>query len=237
MTATDQRTRIVRAASELLVRGGREAVSTRAVSAAAGVQAPAIYRQFGDMHELLHAAARDVFAGYMRQKMKRHANADPIEELKHGWDTHVAFGLANPAAYALLYADPSSEASAADLREGYAMLEALVGRAAEAGHLRVSVPRAARLIHAGACGVTLALVASPPEERDPQLSHAMRDTIYAGILGAATTKAARGPGRVASHAVALRAILSEAPDALSAGERQLMSEWLDRLAARTGRAR
>src|SRR6185436_1264125 len=41
--ATDQRTRIVRAAADLLVRGGQAAVSTRAVSAAAGVQAPALY--------------------------------------------------------------------------------------------------------------------------------------------------------------------------------------------------
>jgi len=48
----DARARIVRAATELLATGGRNAVTTRAVSAAAGVQAPTIYRHFGDMQSL-----------------------------------------------------------------------------------------------------------------------------------------------------------------------------------------
>jgi len=55
---TDGGQRIVRAAAELLTKGGLDAVSTRAVSAAAGVQPPAIYRRFGDMQGLLDAAAR-----------------------------------------------------------------------------------------------------------------------------------------------------------------------------------
>ncbi|NED93539.1 helix-turn-helix transcriptional regulator, partial [Streptomyces sp. SID11233] len=42
------RERIVAAATELLEESGREAVTTRAVAARAGVQAPAIYRLFGD---------------------------------------------------------------------------------------------------------------------------------------------------------------------------------------------
>jgi len=68
---TDGGQRIVRAAAELLTKGGLDAVSTRAVSAAAGVQPPAIYRRFGDMQGLLDAAARDVFARYVRQKATR----------------------------------------------------------------------------------------------------------------------------------------------------------------------
>src|SRR5688572_30149327 len=107
---TDVRERIVCAAAELLTRGGREAVSTRAVSAEAGVQAPAIYRQFGDMQALLHAAAREVLARYVRQKAAREPADDPLEDLRRGWDLHVAFGLANPAAYALLYANATAEA-------------------------------------------------------------------------------------------------------------------------------
>ena len=45
----DARTRILRAATELLATGGRSAVTTRAVSAAARVQPPTIYRHFGAM--------------------------------------------------------------------------------------------------------------------------------------------------------------------------------------------
>ena len=47
------RERIVQAALALLESGGVDAVSTRAVSAAAGVQVPTLYRQFGDMQGLL----------------------------------------------------------------------------------------------------------------------------------------------------------------------------------------
>lgn len=230
--ATDPRTRIVRAAAELLTRGGRAAVSTRAVSAAASVQAPAIYRQFADMQALLHAAAREVFAGYVRDKTTRVLTADPLSELREGWDLHVAFGLKNPDAYTLIYSEPASEADASEVREGLTMLHALVARVAEAGQLRVTVPQAVQLISAGARGVTLSLISEPPEARDLELSETMRETVLSAITVAASGKAPRGQARVAARAVALRAVLEEAPDVLSTGERQLLGEWLDRLAAR-----
>ncbi|MGC4948582.1 TetR family transcriptional regulator, partial [Streptomyces sp. DT224] len=44
--AESNRRRIIAAATRLLAEKGREAVSTRAVGAAAGVQAPTIYRLF-----------------------------------------------------------------------------------------------------------------------------------------------------------------------------------------------
>ena len=65
------RERIVEAAAQLLATGGREAVSTRAVSAAAGVQAPTIYRLFGDKQGLLDAVASRGFADYLRTKITR----------------------------------------------------------------------------------------------------------------------------------------------------------------------
>ena len=51
------RERILAATAKLLAEGGREAASTRAVGAAAGVQAPTIYRLFGDKQGLLDAVA------------------------------------------------------------------------------------------------------------------------------------------------------------------------------------
>ena len=47
-TVDNPRRRIVEAAVELLESGGPDAVSTRAVAAAAGMQPPAIYRLFVD---------------------------------------------------------------------------------------------------------------------------------------------------------------------------------------------
>lgn len=233
--ARDPNERIVRAAVELLTRGGREAVTTRAVSAAAGVQAPTIYRQFGDMSGLLRVAARRVMGDYVRLKALRNPIRDPVEALRHGWDTHVAFGLANPAAYALIYSDWASAGDPPEMREGHAVLEAIVVRVAEAGRLRVPVPQATRLIGAAGCGVTLALLSADPDERDLSLSDSMREIIFASILGAPVSKE-RGPGRAAALAVALRAVLVEADDVFSESEQRLFDEWLGRLATAGGRA-
>ncbi|MDB4942717.1 MAG: tetR, partial [Labilithrix sp.] len=189
------RERIVRAAVQLLSRGGRDAVSTRAVSAAAGVQAPAIYRQFGDMGGLLDAAAREVLAAYVRQKSRREPSDDALDDLRRGWDEHVAFGLANPAAFAILYGGGAADAEPGASREGYAILEQLVRRLADEGRLRGTVASAARLVHAGGSGVTLTLLATEPAERDPHLSTAMREAVLAAISPGSVGAAPRSPGR------------------------------------------
>ena len=101
----ETRERIVATAAELLARGGREAVTTRAVATAAGVQPPTIYRLFGDKVGLLDAVAEHGFQAYLADKGAG-PSADPVEDLRAGWDLHVGFGLANPGLYALMYGDP-----------------------------------------------------------------------------------------------------------------------------------
>src|SRR5207302_3127654 len=160
----DARTRIVRAAVKLLATGGRNAVTTRAVSAAAGVQPPTIYRHFGDMQGLLDLVARETLAVHVREQATRALTDDPVEDLRRGWDLHIGFGLAHPDAFALLYSAPSVAGSRSAIHEGVAVLQGLVARIAEAGRLRVAVARATDLIHAAGTGVTLALAATPPEE-------------------------------------------------------------------------
>ncbi len=231
----DVRTRIIEAAAKLLARGGREAASSRAVSAAAGVQAPTIYRQFGDMQGLLEAVARFTLAEHAARKAGREYAGDPLEDLRRGWDEHVAFGLANPVVYGLIYGNHATGGDAPAVREGFTSLLTLVSRVAEAGRLRVSVPHAAELIAAAGQGVTLSLIAKPPEARDPRLSAALCEAVIAAIATAPTPASPAqlipGPGRVAARAVALRAVLAEAPAALSPAERRLLDEWLDRLSA------
>src|SRR6266576_5944692 len=118
----DARTRIVRAAAQLLATGGRNAVTTRAVSAAAGVQPPTIYRHFGDMQGLFDAVARDTLAVYAQEKTARTLTNDPVEDLRRGWDLHIAFGLANPDAFALLYSAPTAAPYRTVIDEGVALL-------------------------------------------------------------------------------------------------------------------
>jgi len=98
----------------------------------------------------------------------------------------------------------------------------------------VSVPHAARLIAAAGEGVTLSLIATPPKERDLKLSTAMREAVITAITIPTASDASLagipGPERVAMRAVALHAVLAEAPNVLSLAEQQLLGEWLDRLA-------
>ena len=219
----------MRAAADLLAEGGREAVSTRAVAAAAGVQAPTIYRQFGDMRGLLDAVAGHGFSEYLRGKVAREVVEDPVEDLRHGWNLHVEFGLANPALYTLMYGDPRPGATPTAALEAEKILHGLVQRVAEAGRLRVGVERSAQMIHAAGCGVTLTLIGAGPEDRDPALSGATREAILAAVTTAGTATGRAGGGRAANHAVALKAVLPEAEAGLTPGERIVLSEWLDRI--------
>jgi AcrR family transcriptional regulator len=228
------RGRIVRAAAGLLVEGGREAVTTRAVAAAAGVQAPTIYRQFGDMRGLLDEVAGFGFSRYLRDKTSRERVEDPVEDLRRGWDLHVGFGLENPAFYTLMYGDPRPGVEPTAAREASEILHGLVRRVAEAGRLRVGVESAARMIHAAGSGVTLALIGTRPEERDPALSEATREAILASVITDAAPDTATGHDRVSGRAVALKAALPEAPAGFTPPESALLSEWLDRLARHRG---
>lgn len=211
------RARIVAAAYRILAKQGREGLTTRAVAEAAGVQQPAIYREFVDKRGLLDALVAHGVARYFAEKAAHIPHADPIEDLRAGWDGYVAFGLANPAIAALL-ADPELKLSSA--QAGLPYLEARVHRAALAGRLRVSEPQAVSMLHAAGMGTVLALLERP----DPELSAATREAILAAI--AHSPRAETRP--IASAVIALRAALPELV-ALTPRERDLLDEWLARL--------
>ena len=61
----DVRAGILAATARLLAEEGADAVTTRAVAQASGVQAPTIYRLFGDKDGLVDALAEHVMAGYV----------------------------------------------------------------------------------------------------------------------------------------------------------------------------
>ena len=227
MDARATRERIVRAAAELLAAGGREAVSTRAVSAAAGVQAPTIYRLFGDKQGLLDAVGAHGLAEYLHSKTVRERHADPVADLRQGWDLHVGFGLAHPALYALVFGEPRPGVESPAERRSAAVLAGMIRRIAEAGRLRVGEERAAHLVHATGRGITLTLIGMAPEQRDPALSEFARESVIAAITtdGPARTDAT-GP---VPAAVTLRAHLPELT-VLTDAERGLLGEWLDGVA-------
>ena len=230
-TDMNSRDRILQAAARLLSEGGREAVSTRAVSSAADVQAPTIYRQFGDMQGLLDAVAIQGFATYLASKRERETGQDPVEDLRQGWNLNIDFALANPALYTLMYGSPRSGAphpAVAELRE---VLLALVQRVAEAGRLCVGVDRAADMLSAAGGGVALVLITQSGAGGNRTLSVATREAILAAITtnpDPATNSHSPPRSDATRHAVALKASLPEEAHLFTIAERALLDEWLTR---------
>jgi AcrR family transcriptional regulator len=227
-TRGDTRAKIVDVAARLLREQGPSAVTTRGVAEEAGVQAPAIYRLFGDKDGLLEAVAEHVMATYVSAKAAGVATAaaddvDPLADLRSGWEAQIAFGLANPSVFRLL-SDPDRVMHSPAARSGRHVLETRVHRVALTGRLRFGEPRCVDLMQAAAVGTIQALLSTPPDSRDP----ALPDAMYEAVLGQVLTDAPERPdGGRAATAVAFRAVVPSL-DTLSEAERLLMAEWLDR---------
>ncbi|MFF8452386.1 TetR/AcrR family transcriptional regulator [Streptomyces leeuwenhoekii] len=220
------RRRIIDAATSLLERGGRDAVTTRAVADAAGLQPPALYRLFGDKKGLLDAVAEHGFARFLAAKQQIEPTPqDPVRELRDGWDTVVEFGLTNPALYTLMYGEPARSTTV--FRTGFELLRNRIRRIAGAGLLRVEEGLAAQVVHATASGAVLTWLSVPEPERDPALLAALRESMITTITTREPAVEEPGPGGAAR---ALRAALP-GQKALSQAEQQLLAEWLQRLSA------
>ena len=220
------RLRVIEAAIDLLTREGRDAVTTRRVAVAAGLQPPAIYRLFGDKDGLLDAVAEHGFAAFLAAKHVDHDPVDPVEDLRAGWDLAVEFGLANPALYTLMYSEPARAASAA-FKAGTEILMGRIRRLAAGGWLRVDEELAAMIIRATAHGAVLTWLSLPEDRRDPALLTILRESMVTAVTSQRPAVQEPGP---AGAARALRAALP-AQTTLSGAEQRLLGEWLDRLAA------
>ena len=106
-TTDDPRQRIVEAAAALLHDHGAAALTTRGVAQAAGVQAPTIYRLFGDKDGLLDALAEHVMATYVAARATAvPTDADPVDQVRAGnvqeissQDQTIEGDLKKPASY------------------------------------------------------------------------------------------------------------------------------------------
>lgn len=224
---------MLQAAAKLLAESGGEPVSTRAVLAEAGVGAPTLYHHFGDKQGLFDAVVAHGFARYLERKRALPCGADPLEDIRRGWDDHVEYGLTHPAFYALMYgsARPGRRHPAAD--EAEAILRESLERAARAGLLRVPPEAAARMIMAASVGVTLALITEPGGGDADGLSERARDAVLASVAeepGESPEGGRSATGGLPGLAIALGAALDQdGAHVLSPGERALLHEWLRRL--------
>ena len=201
-------------------------MTTRAVASAASVQPPTLYRLFGDKRGLLDAVAEHGVASFIAEKVAAIPHPDPVQDLREAWDAYVTFGLTNPAVFAIMNEIGSAAPRSPAALAGIAVLRSRVRRLALAGRLRMAEERAVALIHAAGVGTITTLLATPQDERDPQLSTVARDIVLAALVADPSEQAGDA---LAPLAVSLRAHLDTA-DTLTPGERLLLQELMNRLA-------
>ena len=99
------RDEILAATARLLAeRGDESLVSIRAVADAVGVTPPSIYLHFADKDALIVEVCEQLFRQFdADQEAAAATYADPLESLKARGRAYVAFGLANPEAYRVLF--------------------------------------------------------------------------------------------------------------------------------------
>lgn len=242
--AVDVRERLLDAAEAQLNASPHQDVAVRAVCEAAGVGAPVLYRVFGDKNGLLEALVNRGFERYLSGKRSAPASDDPVQDLRAGWDSHVAFAVANPAVYRMLYS-PTFATVPSAAAEALELLEKVLERCALAHRLRVDPDLAAQAIMATNVGVALSMITQPKAYTDAALSDRVRDAVHAAVLVPAEP-AADGPSpaeggasakpgeELRRTAVSIGAHLRAAPSsALTAEEAALLQQWLAQLAART----
>ncbi|MET7400018.1 helix-turn-helix domain-containing protein [Dactylosporangium sp. NPDC005572] len=214
------RAAIIAAAAELLDEGGARAVTTRAVAERAGVQAPVIYRLFGDKGGLVEAVAEAAMERYVRSKLTAEgATLDPVDALRAAWQQHVEFGLANPELYQLI-SRPGFKERAPATEQGIDVLRGLIQAMATAGVLVVPERRALEMLHAAGTGAVLALLSNPPHDRDLELPDAMLDAVLTAICRPPATHA---PAHTLHHST-----LVDELTGLTDAERVLLREWISR---------
>lgn len=216
---SDTRERLIAAAADLIAAAPGEEFSLRAVCEAVGVKMPTLYHFFGSKQGLIDAVIAHGFDLYLGEKSSMESSGDPIQDIRAGWDAHVAFGLANPGFYTLMYGKVRPGHSPEAQSRPSEILRALTARAAEQGRLLVPSEQAAAHILVTNIGVTLRqiILAAP----DPGLSQAVREGVISAITGKGTR--ADDPLTTAIEIAAAN------PDVLGRAETQLLIEWLGRL--------
>jgi len=223
------RDRLLLAGAHLLEEERGDDVSTRAILDLAGVQAPTLYHHFGSKQGLLDAVVSHGFRQFLKVRGSLGAGAaDPIADIREGWDRHVLFGLENPNFYAHVYGNVQPGEPCGVIADVEAMLLEALQPAARQGRLLVPPATAAKEILAASSGVVLTLIQQPAEERDLQLSVRVREAILANLVRDLDTSG--GGGSRAAAAIALAALLEESSSPLNDAEAALLRDWLGQLA-------
>lgn len=221
----DTRTALLAAAAELISASPGQDVPLRGICERVGVRLPTLYHYFGSKEGLLEAVVDHGFDTYLAVKASAESSGDPIEDIRNGWDAHVAFGVDNPGFYALMYGKvvPGYRPSAQD--RATSILRGLTRAADEQGRLVVPPDQAADHVLAANVGVTLRLIAA--DGGSTRLSDAVREATLTAITGGPSVTG--GASTVRAAAGALLRVLPSSPRILDVPEQTLLKKWLTQL--------
>ena len=222
------RSLIIEAAAELIAQSPSGDVSTRAVCEAAGVQQPVLYRLFGDKDGLLAATVDHVWDQYLETKRAAEKSADPLRDLLAGWDSHVAFALAHPNAYKLMFA-PALRSMPEAAQEALRILRAVLERLAAQGRMRIAPGIAAQMVMTATNGVALALITRPELYPDAGLSTLVRDAMVQAILLDPAADTAAHDARTAAATTLLASLDDLTPEPFTPAESALLGQWLTQI--------
>jgi AcrR family transcriptional regulator len=226
------RASIITVTADLLAQSATGDISTRAVCEAAGIQQPALYRLFGDKEGLLSATVDHVWDEYLGMKRAAEKSADPVDDLRAGWDSHTAFALAHPNAYRLLFGSGAA-ARSESAAEAMRLLRDVLDRVAAQGRLRGDPADAARVMMAANTGVALSLILRPELYPDSTSSALLRDIVQGSlVIEAEPASDPLEPSRRA--ATTLRAALpGSGAERFTTNEANLLDDWLRRIQSPT----
>jgi AcrR family transcriptional regulator len=183
--ATDNISLILDAAAALLESQGPAGLTARAVCDAAGVKAPTLYHYFGGMEGLEQALIKRGVEEFMQKKRLPPASADPLEQLKSGWEIAVEFALERPGLWRL-HAEHAME-SPDVFEEGYKLMHARVQRLVDLGIFQEPVDISSRAIWA-ACQGVLALTLQEHSHKDIEFTSQLLFNAITTQLKRKTTK-------------------------------------------------
>lgn len=180
---------ILDAATELLASAGEEGLSIRELCLRAGVTPPTVYHHFGDKAALVDRVVDECFAAFDVAFDDRTPPSDPVARLRWGFDAYVAYGVAHPVHYRLMFLRSQGRPTPAGLAS-YDRLRRMVRAVDDAGRLLAPLEDAAAAIWSSVHGVTSLVIAGfwPPDAPAIAL---VRDTMLAQLTAPPRRKATR----------------------------------------------
>jgi AcrR family transcriptional regulator len=185
-----RRAEILEAGERIFVEYGYEGATIRRIAEEVGVSSTALYMHFKDKSEILLEICQQVFDRMLcDQKELVKGHATPEERVRVLLQSYMAFGLANPNAYRLVFCTRPREATEGaekvamrlgkELFDGFA---AHVADIAAAGRLKGDPVAAAQALWAGAHGVISLVITKPYFDWADSLETDMLDALFEGVL-------------------------------------------------------